>query len=210
MIKVKICGITNIEDALLCSSEGADAIGFIFTKKSPRYITHKDAKKIIKEIGPFTAKVGVFLDEDKDKVFDIASGLGLDILQFHGSESSSYCNFFKPRFKAIKVFFPQSKPLKTRIANYKVDAFMFDMKFEEKQAGKKTLPTDSLGEISSIIKEGLKVIISGGLNINNISKAKKLSPYAVDVASGVEKFIGKKDKDLVRAFIRKVKNENTR
>ena len=207
MIKVKICGITNIEDALICSSAGADALGFIFTKKSPRYINDKDAKKIIREIDPFTVKVGVFVDEDKKKVFDIASYLKLDVLQFHGTEAPSYCNFFRSKFKVIKVFFSHQQPFKDKIHHYKADAFLFDIRYEEKMKGKKVLPKSVLTELASFIKLGQRVIVSGGLNLSNIARIKRLSPYAVDIASGVEKFIGKKDKDLVIKFIKKVKNE---
>lgn len=210
MVKVKICGITNIEDALMSSAEGADALGFIFTKKSPRYINYKDAKRIIKELDPFTVKVGVFLDADKKEVFDAASSLGLDILQFHGQETAAYCSFFKTNFKVIKVFFPDENTLKKKISSYKVDAFMFDIRLEDKQKGKKTLPKEALKEMISFIKKGMRVIVSGGLNVENIAKVRSLSPYAVDVASGVEAFVGKKDRDLVKEFIKKAKYENTR
>jgi phosphoribosylanthranilate isomerase len=210
MLKVKICGITNTEDALMCAKEGSDALGFIFTKKSPRYISYKDAKRIIKELDPFTAKVGVFLDAPKEEVLEAASDIGLDILQFHGGESAAYCNIFRQKFKVIKVFFPESTALKPKVASYKVDAFMFDMRLEDKQKGKKTLPKEVLKEITALIKKGERVIVSGGLNVENVAKVKKLSPYAVDVASGVEAFLGKKDKSLVRKFIRKAKDENTR
>jgi len=210
MIKVKTCGLTNLEDALICSSQGADALGFIFSKKSPRYISEQAAKKIITKLDPFIIKVGVFLDEDKQKVLDIATNLGLDVLQFHGKETPAYCNFFKNKFKVIKVFFPQDRPFKQVISRYKVDGFLFDIKFEEKLQGKKVLPKDVLKELAALIKEGYPVIISGGLKPNNLGPVKRLNPYAVDVASGIEKFIGKKDKLEVSRFIKKVKNEATR
>lgn len=106
MVKVKICGITNLEDALFASFAGADAIGFIFSKKSPRYISEKRAGEIIQQLDPFLIKVGVFLDQEKQEVLDLASFLNLDVLQFHGKENPGYCHYFKPRFKVIKVFFP--------------------------------------------------------------------------------------------------------
>ena len=210
MIKVKTCGLTNLEDAFICSKEGADALGFIFSKKSPRYISEQAAKKIIAKLDPFIIKVGVFLDEDKQKVFDIATNLGLDVLQFHGKETPAYCSFFKHKFKVIKVFFPQDRPFKGTISRYRIDGFLFDIKFEEKLQGKKVLPKDVLKELAALIKEGYPVIISGGLNSNNLGPVKRLKPYAVDVASGIEKFIGKKDKTQVSRFIKKVKNEDTR
>ena len=204
-MKVKICGITNLEDALLVSSAGADAIGFIFSKKSPRYVSKRKAGEIISCLDPFLIKVGVFLDQGKQEVLDIASSLGLDVLQFHGKEAPAYCHFFKPRFKIIKVFFPEDSPYEGKISNYKIDAFMFDLKYEAKAKGKKVLPANALKGIAGIIKKGKRVIISGGLNIENIEKAKKLKPYALDVASGVESMVGRKDSQLIKAFIKKVK-----
>ena len=205
MIKVKICGITNLEDALLSSSCGADAIGMIFTKKSPRFISEKMAKKIVTNLDPFIVKAGVFLDEEQQKVLDVANSLNLDVLQFHGSETFAYCNFFRPKFKVIKVFFEQDKPYDIKLARYKTDIFMFDVRYEDKTKGLKMLSEDSLKEISSFAKSNKRVIISGGLNITNIFKIKKLKPYAVDVASGVEKLVGKKDERLLKAFIKRVK-----
>ena len=204
-MKLKICGITNLEDALLVSSAGADAVGFIFSKKSSRYISKRKAGEIISYLDPFLIKVGVFLDQGKQEVLDIASSLHLDVLQFHGKEAPAYCHFFKPRFKIIKVFFPEDIPYEKKISRYKIDAFMFDMKYEAKAKGKKVLPATALREIADIIKKGKRVIISGGLNIENIEKAKKLKPYALDVASGVESMVGKKDSQLIEAFTKKVK-----
>ena len=202
MIKVKICGITNVEDALLACRCGADVLGFIFFKKSPRYIKPQVAKKIISQLGPFVVTAGVFIDEKKDAAYDLASYLDLDILQFHGNESSSYCHYFKPKFKVIKVFFPSDRPFREKCCRYRVDAFLFDIRYKEKLQGAKTLSVDILREIFSLTKEGHRGIISGGLNVKNILKTKKFNPYAVDVSRGVEKFIGKKDEKLVQLFIK--------
>lgn len=207
MIKVKICGITNLEDALQVSSAGADALGFIFSKKSPRYINKRKAQEIIQHLDPFLAKVGIFLDQGKQEVLDISSSLHLDILQFHGREAPEYCHFFKPMFKVVKVFFPKDSPYEEKISRYKIDAFMFDIKYEEKTKGRKVLSAKVLRKISGLIKKGKRVIISGGLNIKNVGNVKKLKPYALDVASGVESSVGKKDSQLIKAFIKKVKYE---
>jgi len=205
MIKVKICGITNLEDAITATSAGADALGFIFTKKSPRYINLDEAEKIIRQLDPFTAKAGIFMDEEQGAVLEIASHLKLNVLQFHGKEGPAYCNFFRPKFKVIKVIFFDDAPLSKKIAAYKVDAFLFDIPYEDKQGGRKTLSAEKLKDISALIKSGYRVIISGGLNPKNVLTVKKFNPYAVDVASGVEKMVGKKDEDLVKEFIQKVK-----
>lgn len=207
MIRVKICGITNLDDALLASAAGADAVGFIFSKKSPRYISLSKAKGIIRSLDPFLTRAGVFLNQDKQEVLDIATTLNLDILQFHGKETPQYCSCFKPRFKIVKVFFPEDSPYQRKILRYKVDAFMFDMKYEDKMKNKKALPAKDLKEISGIIKSGKRVVISGGLNVINVDSAVKLKPYALDVSSGVESMIGKKDSQLTETFIKKVKYE---
>ena len=207
MLKVKICGLTNLEDAVIASDLGADAVGFIFSKKSPRYIGKDKAKKIINQLDPFLTKVGVFVDEQKQKVFDLASELGLDVLQFHGKETPSYCNFFKPKFKVIKVFFLQDRPYKEIVDRYKADVYMFDVKYEDKIKMSSSLTKDALEEISKLIKCGLRVVIAGGLNVENVTRVKKLKPYAVDVASGIERLVGKKDKNLVSRFIKKVKQD---
>jgi len=210
MVKVKICGITNLEDALACSKEGADALGFIFSKKSPRYITEKEAAKIISGLDPYITKVGVFMDEEKEKVLEIANMLSLDALQFHGKENPSYCLSFTPRFRVIKVFFPEDVPFSVKLQRYKINAAMFDVKYEQKTPGKNTLDKGMLKEISKLIKSGNRVVISGGLSVKNISQVVKLNPYAVDVSSGLERFVGKKDLELVKEFIKKVKNASSR
>ena len=205
MIKVKICGITNLEDAQDCSDSGADALGFIFSRKSPRYLSPQAAGKIISKLDPFLVKVGVFLDEKKETVYDTAVKLNLDVLQFHGQETAAYCRSFKPRFKVIKVFFPEDRPYLKKVASYKADGFMFDIKYQQKIKGSRELPLEALKEIKKLISLGKRVIISGGLNLNNVTKIKKIKPYALDLSSGLERLVGKKDQTLVKAFIKKVK-----
>ena len=104
--RIKICGITNSEDALFCSELGVDALGFIFTKVSPRYISPSKAKQIIKQLPPFIVKIGVFVDEKKEVVRKIGEELGLNVIQFHGKESPVFCDSFHPEFGVIKTFFP--------------------------------------------------------------------------------------------------------
>ncbi len=206
MVKVKICGITNLDDAKICSSLGVDALGFIFYRGSPRYITPSQAKRIVKALDPFVVKVGVFVDEEKDTVLKIAEEVGLDVLQFHGKESISFCNFFKKRFKVIKVFFPQERFDKSFL-KYDVDGYLFDIPFTEKSK-KKTLRVDILRRLSKFVKDKC-IIVSGGLSPFNIERVLKvITPYAVDVASGVEVMVGRKDKELVREFVSKVKKCN--
>jgi phosphoribosylanthranilate isomerase len=205
MVRVKICGITNLEDALLAEQLGADALGFIFTKKSPRYIRPALAKKIIAKLGPFVSKAGVFMNQEKEEVSDIASSVGLDLLQFHGKEALGYCNQFMPQFKVVKVCFPNDS-VKTILRYQNLDALMFDIPFGEKQKQKKTLPKDFMKFVKAQIKKNKKVILSGGLDLTNIESAIKLHPYGVDLASGIEELVGKKDKKAMQNFIERVKN----
>ncbi|MCM8819680.1 MAG: phosphoribosylanthranilate isomerase, partial [Candidatus Omnitrophica bacterium] len=122
MVKIKICGITNLEDAVFCSKAGADALGFIFAKKSPRYISKINAQKIVKNLDPYIVRVGVFADQKKEEVIDIAKEVKLDALQFHGEESPSYCNFFKKNFRIIKTIFIDEEDFCQKINKYDVDA----------------------------------------------------------------------------------------
>ncbi|MFH1768072.1 MAG: phosphoribosylanthranilate isomerase [Candidatus Omnitrophota bacterium] len=203
MVKVKICGITDSEDARVCCQSGADALGFIFCRQSPRYIPPRIAKKIISDLSPFISTVGVFVNEDKKQVYDIATFLNLDVLQFHGNEKPAYCNFFRPRFKVIKTFVSQRAF--ENISLYKVDGYLFDVSWEDKKASKRTLKDSFLRKISKLKLK--TAIISGGLTPDNVLQCvKKANPYAVDVARGVELFPGKKDKKLVRLFIKQVKS----
>lgn len=206
MVKVKICGITNLEDALFCSEAGSDALGFIFYKKSPRYISFSKAEKIIKKLDPFVIKVGVFVNEKKEKVLKVAKEINLDVVQLHGEESKDFCDYLiKKGIKVIKAFFP--KEFSLNFKNYKVDAYLFDVEFKEKMKKGYRLKEEIIKNLAPFTDK-MRIIISGGLNCGNIKNVlRKITPYAVDVASGVEISPGKKDKDLVKRFIKIVKNE---
>lgn len=200
-VKIKICGIKDLEDALVSIEEGADALGFIFYLRSPRFILPKVAKKIVKQIPAFVSRVGVFVDEKPAYVKEVAQFVGLDILQFHGKESASYCQNFQDKFKVIKSFFPRVKDASSLISRFKVDGVLLDIPFEEKKKNPKVhLDSKVIKQISQEIKY---LILSGGLTVTNIGNVvRRFRPYAVDVARGVEKFPGKKDRDLVKKFIK--------
>ena len=207
MVKVKICGITNLEDALACSQLGADALGFIFAKVSPRYISPLKAKQIVRKLEPFITKVGVFVDEDRVQVLRIAKEVGLNVLQFHGRESIHFCKFFLSHFKVIKAIFPQeaSSLSLENIVKFGVDGYLFDVSWYKKLEGKRQLKKSIIKKLAKFTSK-ISLILSGGLNPHNIEDILKvIRPYAVDVASGVESIVGKKDIDKVREFIRKVK-----
>lgn len=206
MVKIKICGITNGEDAHFCSSLGVDALGFIFYKKSPRYIHPSKAKEIITSLDPFIVKVGVFVDEKKDVVRGIADELNLDALQFHGTESPRFCNIFKKRYNVVKSLFLESTHSFQDITKYTADAYLFDVKWEDKQKGTKALKKNMLKKIGAY-RDKVRIIISGGITPHNVTSVLDIvKPYAVDVASGVESFPGKKDTMLLKTFVSRVRS----
>ena len=197
MVRVKVCGLTNAEDAKKAVYYGAWAVGFIFSKKSPRYVSPSRARKIIELLPPFVTPVGVFVDQSERAVRDICKFTRIRTLQFHGEENPAYCKRFSD-FKIIKAFrigeyFPGDI-----ITKYKVDAFLFDTYQEGVSGGTgKTFNWDVLKD-QKITKP---IILSGGLDSQNIQKAMDaVKPYAVDVSSGVEKSPGIKDPRMIRAF----------
>ena len=206
MTKVKICGITNIEDALASCEYGADALGFIFYKKSPRFIEPERVKKIIRELPPFVTTVGVFVDDDADRISEIADAAKLDIIQLHGSEPPEFCNVFKR--KIIKAFKIQGqgargKGQENEIRRYTVSAYLLDTYKEGVEGG--TGETFNW-EIAKEAKGFGRIILAGGLTPQNVAEAvETVMPYGVDVSSGVEQKPGKKDLQKVKNFIERAK-----
>ncbi len=190
MTRVKICGITNKDDALAAAKLGAWALGFIFYKQSPRYVSPFKAKKIIDELPPFVTPVGVFVNLKEGAVMDIAEFCGISTLQLHGDESPQYCRRLK-KFKLIKAFRVKEDFNISGLGEYPVSAYLFDGHEKGVFGGTgKTFDWDIIKE-KKIPKP---VILSGGLSPENVASAVRgLSPYAVDVSSGVEKEPGKKD-----------------
>jgi len=206
MIKIKICGITNKEDALWAVNLKVDALGFIFAD-SPRRVKPEIVQGIIELLPPFISSVGVFVNEDRKKVEEITESCGLTTLQFHGEESPSYCEGFKQKIvKALRI---ENKDILEKAVQYKdkVDAYLLDTYSPSKYGGTgKTFDWCIAKEIKEF---GLPIILSGGLNPENIREAiSEVEPYGIDVSSGVEERPGKKNMEKLINFVRIVRETN--
>lgn len=201
-VRVKICGITRVEDALDAAHLGADAVGFVFWRHSARYLTAENARDIIDALPPFLTKVGVYVDPDPEWVEETSSLAGLDLLQFHGDESQEFCRQFSlPYIKAVRV--REGLDLLQYASLYKgASGLLLDTYIEGEPGGTgrafdwdlipRTLP--------------LPVILSGGLHPGNVAEAiRRAQPWAVDVSSGVEAAKGIKDAGKIAALMRGVR-----
>ena len=203
MVKVKICGITNLDDAMAATDFGADALGFVFFKKSPRYISPANAKKIIKRLPPFISTVGVFVNENKKNIEKIVLQTGINIIQLHGDETPKACNLSKPVIKAIRVKSIETLELVSKYKD-KVSVFLLDTYTPEVFGGSGQVFN---WDIAVEAKKFGRVILSGGLSTENIEKAARLvNPYAVDVSIGCEAEKGKKNHLKMKLFIEKAKS----
>ena len=202
MVKVKICGITNVDDAMAAVDFGADALGFVFYRGSPRYISPDDAAEIARKLPPFITSIGVFVDEKTEEIEKIIASTGIDIIQLHGEETPDMCRFSRRIIKAIRV---KSLESLDSLVNYKdrVSAFVLD-----------TFAPDIVGgtglifnwDIAEYAKQFGRIILAGGLNPDNISEAvRRVRPYGVDVSSGIELKKGKKDHNKLKLFIERAK-----
>ena len=202
MVRVKICGITNEIDALKAARIGAWALGFIFYKKSPRFISPFKAKQIIQRLPPFVTPVGVFVNHPAGAVRDIINHCGLRAVQLHGDEDHHFCHRLKSyNVKVIKVFRVGENFDPKIVEPFKVDAFLFDTFDPINYGGSgKTFDWNILKQVKS--SYDVPIILSGGLNAQNvIEPVNELKPYAVDANSGVEESPGKKDHKKMKDFI---------
>ena len=202
-VKVKICGITNALDALAALEAGADLLGFVFYENSPRHISVRDAAKIMRELPPFAVKAGVFVDASEDLVMRAIGDCGLNLLQFHGSETPEYCSQFGlMNMKAFRI--RDSKSLKI-LPTYPTDAWLLDAFSADKMGG--TGERFNWNIAVEATKLGRPIFLAGGLTPANVAEAvKKVRPYGVDVSSGVEAEPGKKDHQKVKEFIKAAKS----
>lgn len=197
MVRVKICGITNLEDALLAVEAGADALGFIFVEGTPRYIEPERAAAIVRALPPFICPVGVFWDHPPGLVREVAEASRLGALQFHGDEPpEATAGYRLPVIKAVKVGGPEDL---AQLDRYKVDAFLLDSPARWSEGSPRPpIPW----ELARQAADHGRIILSAGLTPDNVGEAIRIAaPYGVDVNSGVEATPGRKDPAKVRRFI---------
>jgi phosphoribosylanthranilate isomerase len=204
MTKVKICGITNLEDALLSAKFGADALGFNFYEKSPRYVSPENACKIIEKLPKEILKVGVFVNEGLDKIIEIAHIAKLDALQLHGEETPEFARELKAKthLEIIKAFrvSPEFKP--EDVLQYETDAILLDAYNPKEHGGTgETFDWEIAKKVQEIFQ---KMYLAGGLKHENVANVVlSIKPFAVDACSGIESQKGKKDKIKLINFLTK-------
>ena len=200
-MKIKICGLTNAEDASAAVEAGADAVGFVFHKKSPRCAETAAVKAIVKELPPFVLPIGVFVNEDAKVVRDIMDSCGLTLAQLHGDETAAYCEMLgRPVLKAIRIRDRRSFLAlaefqgRAGVRGFLIDAFSPDAYGGTGQVADWSLAAEAASAAT--------ILLAGGLTPLNVSDAiRRVRPYGVDVSSGVEVSPGKKDHAKLRAFV---------
>ena len=202
--KIKICGITNLEDAIAASQLGADALGFIFYKESQRYVEPEVAKNITSELPPFITTVGVFVNQGLDDIALIVEKTSINVAQLHGDETPEFCG--KVPLRSIKVIRIKDASDMDKVAQYPDQDILFDTHSDIEYGG-----TGKIFDWEILNKRTLpnRIILSGGLNPGNVLEAvRAVRPYAVDVSSGVEAEPGRKDHKKIKAFIEAIKYGN--
>ncbi|KXJ49781.1 MAG: N-(5'-phosphoribosyl)anthranilate isomerase [Cycloclasticus sp. Phe_18] len=203
--RVKICGITQLDDALAAIHYGADALGFVFYEKSPRFLNVQAAQAIFNNIPPFISKVALFVNAEHDYVNDALDKLSIDVLQFHGDEDEAFCTSFnKPYLKAIRM--RDTTNLNDIADTYSSASGLLLDAFDSAQYG----GTGQTFNWNLVPKQcNLPIILAGGLDTQNVYAAvQNTGVYGVDVSSGVEKSKGVKDHLLIKQFMHEVKRAN--
>ncbi len=201
-VTVKICGLTNVEDALAAVEAGADWLGFVLWEKSPRYVTLETAREIARRLPPATRRVGVFVDATVEQVMFSLRICDFSALQFHGQESPSFCRQFS--VMKIKAFRIRDAASLQALAGYDTDAFLLDSMVEGQPGG--TGETFDWSLAAEAKKFNKPIFLAGGLTLQNVAAAvRAVQPFGVDVSSGVEASPGKKDRQKMRDFIAAVR-----
>ncbi len=202
MVSVKICGITNVEDAQMAVEAGADALGFVFYAPSPRCVTPERARQIICTLPPFITTVGLFVDAAAAAINDIAKQCGLDRIQLHGRETPEFCKAVLRG--VIKAFRIKNAESLSNLPSYRVSAYLLDAYVEGALPG--GTGSAFAWELAAQAKPYGPVILAGGLTPETVADAiVQVRPYGVDVSTGVERAPGLKDHRKVRAFIARAK-----
>jgi phosphoribosylanthranilate isomerase len=206
MVLVKVCGITNLDDALAAADAGADALGFNFYQRSPRYVTPEIARPIVDRLRidyPNLLHVGVFVNEQLDAIKKIAEVAGVSALQLHGNETPEYCKALKGHH-LIKVFSASDKFAPQTVLDYDVQAIMLDAVDKEAFGGTGKLSNWAVArETRELVP---KLFLAGGLSAENVADAiNQVNPFAVDACSRLESAPGRKDQIRVRAFVAAVR-----
>ena len=206
-IKIKICGITNLQDAQTAVSAGADSLGFVFYSKSPRSVEPAVAKSIIAQLPPFVLPVGVFVNQEHTTIRNIFDECGLAFAQLHGDETAAFCESLdRPVLRALRL---RDRGSLLALAEYKgrmgVRGLVVDAFSSETYGGTgQTVDWSLAREVAN----AAPILLAGGLTPHNVQEAvQQVQPYGVDVSSGVEHSPGKKDPEKIRAFIQAVRLE---
>ncbi|HET8540700.1 MAG TPA: phosphoribosylanthranilate isomerase [Anaeromyxobacter sp.] len=199
-VKVKICGITRLEDALSAVRLDADALGFNFWPRSKRYLPPADARAIVRRLPAFVSAVGVFVDPSREEVLRAVDQSGIGIAQLHGDEPPELCASLPvPVLKGIRLAGPREV---AQLAAYEVMGFLLDAP----SAGYGGSGTTCDWSLAAAVARELPVVLAGGLTPDNVADAvRTVRPWAVDVASGVESAPGVKDEDRMRLFVERAK-----
>jgi len=202
MVKVKICGITNVRDARAAVRLGADALGFNFYRHSPRCVARERARAIMASLPPFITGVGVFVNESADVILETCEAAGLRVVQLHGDETPTFVDSLR-RIARIKAFRIRDERDLKSLPRYRAEAYLLDAYTPDRRGG--TGATFNW-EIARAAQPYGPIILAGGLTPDNVADAvRQVKPFAVDVASGVESSPGAKDRGLMEAFIRNAK-----
>lgn len=206
MVLVKVCGITNLDDALAAADAGADALGFNFYRRSPRYLAPLVARPIVdhlRESYPDVLSVGVFVNESLEVINEVAEAAGVSALQLHGNESPEYCEALKGRY-LIKAFSTSKEFVPEKVLDYAVQAIMLDAVAKDAFGGTGKLSNWSVARETRALVP--RLFLAGGLSPENVAEAiSQVGPYAVDACSRLESVPGRKDSARVRAFVAAVR-----
>ena len=191
--RVKICGITSIEDAEAAVAAGADALGFMFVASSPRFLEFAAAQKIIASLPPFVARVGVFVNATEEFITTALQTCSIDVIQLHGDEAPDFCASIRTRARVIKAFRIHNEDSLTPLPKYPVDAWLLDSFVPGQHGGTGAIFNWNLAVRAQSMAGSRPVILAGGLTSQNVAQAvREVHPYGVDVSSGVEKSPGRK------------------